>query len=61
MNKLKITAKELRALGYPESYYTPPFEALKSIEIIRGSAALQFGTQFGGLLITDDRTGRSIG
>ena len=38
------------ALGYPESYYTPPTEALKSIEIIRGSAALQFGTQFGGLL-----------
>ena len=38
------------ALGYPESYYTPPFEALESIEIVRGSAALQFGTQFGGLL-----------
>ncbi len=38
------------ALGYPESYYTPPVEALKSIEIIRGSASLQFGTQFGGLL-----------
>lgn len=38
------------ALGYPESYYTPPFEALKSIELIRGSASLQFGTQFGGLL-----------
>lgn len=38
------------ALGYPESYYTPPFEALKGIEIIRGSASLQFGTQFGGLL-----------
>ena len=38
------------ALGYPESYYTPPFEALKSVEIIRGSASLQFGTQFGGLL-----------
>ncbi|MDG1146842.1 MAG: TonB-dependent receptor [Crocinitomicaceae bacterium] len=38
------------ALGYPESYYTPPLEALKSIEIIRGSASLQFGTQFGGLL-----------
>lgn len=38
------------ALGYPESYYVPPFEALKSIEIIRGSASLQFGTQFGGLL-----------
>lgn len=38
------------ALGYPESYYTPPIEALHSIEIIRGSASLQFGTQFGGLL-----------
>jgi Fe(3+) dicitrate transport protein len=38
------------ALGYPESYYTPPIEALDNIEIVRGSAALQFGTQFGGLL-----------
>ena len=38
------------ALGYPESYYTPPIEALQAIEIIRGSASLQFGTQFGGLL-----------
>lgn len=38
------------ALGYPESYYTPPIEALQSIEIIRGSASLQFGTQFGGML-----------
>lgn len=38
------------ALGYPESYYTPPVEALKKIEIIKGAASLQFGTQFGGLL-----------
>ena len=38
------------ALGYPESYYTPPIEALSAIEIVRGSASLQFGTQFGGLL-----------
>ncbi len=38
------------ALGYPESYYTPPIEALNSIEIVRGSASLQYGTQFGGLL-----------
>lgn len=38
------------ALGYPESYYTPATEALSSIEIVRGSASLQFGTQFGGLL-----------
>jgi Fe(3+) dicitrate transport protein len=38
------------ALGYPESYYSPPFEALEGIEIIKGAASLQYGTQFGGLL-----------
>jgi len=38
------------ALGYPESYYTPPSEALEKIEIVRGAASLQYGTQFGGLL-----------
>lgn len=38
------------ALGYPESYYTPPSEAIKEIQFIRGAASLQFGTQFGGLL-----------
>jgi Fe(3+) dicitrate transport protein len=38
------------ALGYPESYYTPPAEALEQIEIVRGAASLQYGTQFGGLL-----------
>jgi Fe(3+) dicitrate transport protein len=38
------------ALGYPESYYTPPTEALDRIEIIRGAASLQYGTQFGGML-----------
>lgn len=37
-------------LGYPESYYTPPAEALKEIQIIRGAASLQFGSQFGGLI-----------
>lgn len=37
-------------LGYPESYYTPPSEALSQIEIIRGAASLQYGTQFGGLV-----------
>ena len=37
-------------LGYPESYYTPPSEALDRIEIIRGAASLQYGTQFGGLV-----------
>jgi Fe(3+) dicitrate transport protein len=38
------------ALGYPESYYTPSSEALDRIEIIRGAASLQYGTQFGGLV-----------
>lgn len=37
-------------LGYPESYYTPPAEALSRIEIIRGAASLQYGTQFGGMV-----------
>lgn len=36
--------------GYPETYYTPPMEALRKIEVIRGAASLQFGPQFGGLL-----------
>jgi len=36
--------------GYPEAYYTPPFESLERIELVRGSASLQFGPQFGGLL-----------
>lgn len=37
-------------LGYPESYYTPPAEALSEIQVIRGAASLQYGTQFGGLV-----------
>ncbi|MBS1597511.1 MAG: TonB-dependent receptor [Bacteroidetes bacterium] len=38
------------ALGYPESYYTPPVEAIERIEIVRGAASLQYGTQFGGMI-----------
>lgn len=38
------------ALGYPESYYTPPTEALERIEVVRGAASLQYGTQFGGFI-----------
>nr|WP_042292458.1 TonB-dependent receptor [Nonlabens ulvanivorans] len=37
-------------LGYPESYYAPPAEGLQSIQVIRGAASLQYGTQFGGLV-----------
>lgn len=28
--------------GYPETYYTPPMEALGKIEVIRGAASLQY-------------------
>ena len=38
------------ALGYPESYYTPQSEGVERIEIVRGAASLQYGSQFGGLL-----------
>lgn len=37
-------------LGYPESYYTPPLQAIEQIEIVRGAGALQYGSQFGGLI-----------
>ncbi len=37
-------------LGYPESYYTPPPEAISEIQVVRGAASLQYGTQFGGLI-----------
>ena len=38
------------ALGYPESYYTPTAESVKEIQVVRGAASLQYGTQFGGLV-----------
>ncbi|MEO9544670.1 MAG: TonB-dependent receptor [Crocinitomicaceae bacterium] len=41
------------ALGYPETYYTPPAEAIQDIQMIRGAASLQFGPQFGGMLNFD--------
>ena len=36
--------------GYPESYYTPPVEAILRVELIKGAASLQYGPQFGGLM-----------
>jgi Fe(3+) dicitrate transport protein len=38
------------ALGYPENYYTPLAQALDRIEVVRGAASLQYGSQFGGLI-----------
>ena len=36
--------------GYPENHYTLPMQAVKQIQLVRGSAALQFGSQFGGMM-----------
>ena len=36
--------------GYPETYYTPPAEALERIEVVRGAGSLAFGPQFGGAI-----------
>lgn len=38
------------ALGYPESYYTPAADLVDRIEVVRGAASLQYGTQFGGFI-----------
>ena len=36
--------------GYNEAYYLPPMEAVNRIELVRGAASLQFGSQFGGVV-----------
>ncbi|MFT6166595.1 MAG: Fe(3+) dicitrate transport protein [Vicingaceae bacterium] len=47
------------ALGYPESYYTPPLQAVQQIEVVRGAGALQYGSQFGGLVNFKMRKGNT--
>jgi len=36
--------------GNSETHYAPQFDAVQQIQIVRGSAALQFGSQFGGMV-----------
>jgi len=36
--------------GYPASHYSMPMEAIKNIEIVQGTAALQYGAEFGGMI-----------
>lgn len=36
--------------GYPASHYNIPMEAVDRIEMVSGTAALQYGAQFGGML-----------
>lgn len=44
-------------LGYPEAYYTPPLEAVSTIEHVSGAAALQYGSQLGGMLNFNMKSG----
>jgi Fe(3+) dicitrate transport protein len=36
--------------GYPASHYSPPMESIDRLEFVRGTASLQYGAQFGGML-----------
>jgi Fe(3+) dicitrate transport protein len=36
--------------GYNETYYLPPMEAVERVEMIKGAAALQYGSQLGGMV-----------
>ena len=36
--------------GYPVSHYSAPLESIQKIELIRGTASLQYGAQFGGMI-----------
>lgn len=36
--------------GYPEAYFSPTLDAVSSVEVYRGSSALQYGSQFGGMI-----------
>ncbi len=38
------------ALGYPDAYYVPPAQSIEVIESVRGAGALQYGSQFGGMV-----------
>jgi Fe(3+) dicitrate transport protein len=36
--------------GYPASHYSIPMESVERIEMVRGTGAIQYGAQFGGML-----------
>ena len=46
--------------GYPENHYTVPLQAIQSVQLVRGSAALQFGPQFGGMMNYELKKGDSL-
>jgi Fe(3+) dicitrate transport protein len=45
--------------GYPENHYTVPMQAVEEVQLVRGSSALQFGPQFGGMMNYRLKTGDS--
>jgi len=47
--------------GYPENHYTVPLQAVEEIQLVRGSAALQFGPQFGGMMNYKMKEGDTTG
>lgn len=50
--------------GYPEDHYTPPMQGIREVQLVRGSAALQFGSQFGGMMnctMKDADSDRALG
>lgn len=36
--------------GYPASHYSAPMESIERVELVRGTAALQYGAMFGGMI-----------
>lgn len=43
--------------AYPASHFSMPLESIERIELVRGSGALQYGAQFGGMLNYISKTG----
>ena len=44
-------------LGYPEAYYTPPLNMVEDIRLTTGASALQYGSQLGGMINFNLRSG----
>lgn len=36
--------------GYPENHYTVTLQGVKGVQLVRGAASLQYGSQFGGMM-----------
>ncbi len=36
--------------GYPASHYSAPLESIERVDLVRGTASLQYGAQFGGMV-----------